>query len=132
MRYSFSEDSEMRIIRSRLAKKVELFSRAPGTIDLDEIKRMENDDSKFRGDLQYVMGRLASMCTALIHDIVDEGVCKDLQSGSVIRYFNFFEKYIHDLRRLSANPKIYSCLEKYANKWQGERSQNQSKKTKGG
>lgn len=126
MRYSFSEDARMRIIRSRLARKVDLFGRTPGTLGLDEIQRMERDDPRFRGDLQYVMGRLASMCTALIHNVADEAVCRDLQAGSVIRYFHFFEKYIHDLRRLSNNPKIYSCLEQYAVKWEKQRTQEPS------
>ena len=126
MRYSFSEDAQMRLIRSRLARKVDLFGRTPGTLGLDEIQRMEREDPGFRGDLQYVMGRLAGMCTALIHDVADEAVCRDLQAGSVIRYFHFFEKYIHDLRRLSDNPKIYSCLEKYAVQWKEQRARQPS------
>lgn len=120
LKYSFSEEPQMREIRSRLAKELRIFSRPPGEITLEEIQKLEEKDPTVRGDLQYVLGRLASMCAAIKNNIVDEKVCKDLQKGSVIRYFRFFRQYIEDVRRLSNNPRIYECLEYYANKWEQE------------
>jgi hypothetical protein len=120
LHFSFSEHPEMREVRSKVEKKLGLFSRPPGEINLKEIQQLEENDPNIRGDLQYVLGRLAAMCAAINNNIVDEQVCKDLQKGSVIRYFRFFRQYIEDVRRLSNNPRVYECLEQYARKWEQE------------
>ncbi|MCW5200437.1 DUF4760 domain-containing protein [Desulfobulbus sp. F4] len=122
LQFSFSEQPEMREIRARLAKKLGLFTRPPGEISLKEIQKLENEDPAIRGDLQYVLGRLTAMCAAINNNIVDEQVCKDLQKGSVIRYFRFFRQYVDDVRTLSNNQRVYECLEQYAKKWEQEDS----------
>ena len=120
LQFSFSEQPEMREIRAKVARKLGLFSRPAGEITLKEIQEIEESDPNIRGDLQYVLGRLAAMCASINNNIVDEQVCKDLQKGSVIRYFRFFRQYIEDVRKLSNNPRIYECLEHYARKWEQE------------
>jgi hypothetical protein len=120
LHYSFSEHPETRVIRARLEKKLNLYQRKPGEISLTEIKTMEQQDSEIRGELQYILGRLASMCAAMNDNIISEKVCKDLMRGTVIRYFRFFRQYIEDIRKERNNPNLYRCLELFAVRWEND------------
>lgn len=118
LRYSFSEDPHLREIRAGLDRNIQIFTSPAREIALKEIQELEKGENLgIRADIQFVLGRLESMCVAIDNSIVDEKVCKDLMRGAVIRYFRFFRQYIEDIRSLRNNPKIYHFLQKYAQKW---------------
>lgn len=119
LKYSFSESPSLRAIRSRLEHNLQIFTRRPGEITLEEIERLEREKyPNIRADIQFVLGRLASMCAAINNQIIDEKVCKDLMQGTVISFYRFFRQYIEDVRKLRNNKRIYECLEFYALKWE--------------
>lgn len=116
--YSFSKDPHIRELRSKIDKHLQIHKRRTKEISLEEIEKIENDSyPTIRTDIQFILGRLESMCVAMKDNIVDEKVCKDLLRGIVIMYFRFFRQYIDEIRAIRSNPRIYICLEAYAKKW---------------
>lgn len=118
LRYSFSDDPHIREIRSKLDEHLKIGTRRAGEISLEEIQKLPKSQyPDIRTDLQYVLGRLESMCVAMKNSIVDEQTCKDMLKGVVILYYRFFSQYIENIRKIRNNQKIYEHLETYARKW---------------
>lgn len=118
LRYSFSDNTHIREIRSKLDKHLKIASRQPGEISLEEIQKLSKSQyPSIRTDLQYLLGHLENMCVAMKNSIIDEQTCEDMLKGIVILYYRFFSQYIDDVRKIRNNPRIYEHFEAYARKW---------------
>ncbi|HDZ22365.1 hypothetical protein LCGC14_0204130 [marine sediment metagenome] len=118
LQYSFSSDPHIREIRTRLDQHLNIPNQKTREIHLEEIEALATQQyPEVMTDIQFILGRLESMCVAIKNGIVDERTCKDMLRGIVIEYFRFFRQYIESKRDIRNNPRLYVCLETYAQRW---------------
>ena len=119
LQYSFSSDPQIREVRSKLDKHLGIHVNKTREINLEEIEKLSKETyPHIMTDIQFILGRIESMCVAIKNGIVDEQTCKDMLRGIVIQYYRFFRQYIEKTREIRTNPKIYIYLQHYAQKWE--------------
>lgn len=122
--YSFSADPHIREIRNKLDTHLKIYSGKTREISIEEIEAVKKEGyEQVMTDIQFILGRLESMCVAIKNNIVDERTCKDMLRGLVIEYFRFFRQYIEDKRVLRDNQKLYACLQFYSEEWSNTKIQ---------
>lgn len=120
--FSFTDDTNLSVIITRLDKHLKIHSRNHQEIPLEEIRQFPNDEyPEFNLDIAFILCRFEVMCIAIKNEIACEDTCIDLSLSRMVLYYDLFKQHIKD-RQNTIGKDIYENFVGTAIRWQGIRN----------